>query len=96
MNQQEKIQELKNNPQQAKMLNEVMKIVNEAIKAEVPVFMKLVQFDAMKEIQKMAGKDKAADKASPEAELTKQLDEIMNQIGKDLDKQIIAKFASLK
>ena len=78
------------------MLNEIMKIVNEAVKAETPVFMKLVQFDALKEIQKLAGQNEAADKASPEAELTKQLDEIMNQIGKDLDKQIIAKFASLK
>lgn len=78
------------------MLNEVMKIVNEAVKAETPVFMKLVQFDALKEIQKMAAKEKADEKTSAEGMLTKQLDEILNQIGKDLDKQILTKFASLK
>ena len=58
------------------MLNDVMTIVNDAVKAEMPVFMKLVQFDAMKEIQKKAAQDKTADKASLEGVLAKQLDEM--------------------
>jgi len=96
MTQQEKVQELKNNPQQARMLNEVMKIVNGAIKAEMPVFLKLVQFDAMKELQKEAAKDTATGKPSFEGKLTKDLDQIIGQIGRDLEKQIIAKFESIK
>ena len=96
MNQQEAIQELKNNPQQARMLNEVFQIISDAVRAEMPVFMKLVQIDALNEIQKKAAENKVGDKASPEAELTKQLDGIMKQVNKDLEKQIIAQFASLK
>ena len=94
MNQQEAIQELKNHPQQAEMFNEVLKIISNAIKAEMPVFMKLVQIDALTEIQKKAAGNKVSDR--PEALLTKQLDEILKQIDKDLEKQIAAKFASVK
>ena len=96
MDQKETLQELKNNPQQAKQLNEVFKIINEAVKAEMPVFLKLVQFDAMKELQKKAVQDKAGEQNSPEGRLTENLDAIMKQIGADLEKQIIARFESLK
>ena len=96
MAQKDMIQKLKDNPQQAKQFNEVLKTINEAVKAEMPVFLKLVQFDTMKELQKKAAQDKVGDKASPEAQLTESLDAIMKQIGQDLEKQIIAKFESLK
>ena len=96
MTQQEALKELKENTQQAKQLNEVIKIVNEAIKAEMPVFMKLVQFDAMKEIHKKAAQDKEHGDASTEGTLTAQLDTILKQINEDLKKQIIGKSESLK
>jgi len=96
MNQQEAVQALKNNQQQAEMFNEVLKIISDAIKAEMPVFRKLVQFDALSAIQKKAAGDKVADKPSNEAELTKVLDGILKQVDKDLEKQIAAKFASVK
>ena len=62
----------------------------------MPTFMKLIQFDAMKEIQKKAEQDKSCDKASPAGQLVDELDAMMKQINADLEKQIIAKFESLK
>lgn len=48
------------NEQQAKQFNAVATFVNEAIKNNMPVFMKLVQMDVLKSIQDKAVADKVA------------------------------------
>ena len=48
------------NEQQTKQFNAVATFVNEAIKNNMPVFMKLVQMDVLKSIQDKAVADKVA------------------------------------
>ena len=96
MAQQDMIKELKANEQQAKQFNYVATLVNDAVKKEMPVFMKLVQFDVLSEIQKKASEDKLTNNNSAEKQLTESLDKILGQINKDLEKEIIKKFESIK
>ena len=96
MNQAENIKTLKENEQQAKQLNEVLKMVNEAVKKEMPTFLKLVQFDVLAEIQKKAVADGLESKNTAEKQLTQDLDKVMGQINKDLEAQIEKKCAELK
>ena len=96
MEQQNKVDELKNNPRQAKQFNAVAEVVNEAIKKEFPVFLKLVQFDTMVEIQKKLAADKVGEADSPEKQITESLDQIISQIGKDLEAQLTKHFDALK
>ena len=96
MGQAEKIATLKENKQQALQFNEVVTFVDEAIKKEMPTFMKLVQFDVLKEIQKKAVKDGLENKNNAEKQLTADFDSIFAQINKDLYAQITKKCAELK
>ena len=96
MAQQDMLKELKANEQQAKQFNHVATLVNDAVKKEMPVFMKLVQFDVLTEIQKKASDDKLTNNNAAEKQLTESLDKILGQINKDLEKEIIKKFESIK
>ena len=96
MSQQEMVNKLKENSQQAKQFNSVAECVNAAIKKEMPVLIKLVQFDVLTEIQKKAGADKLTNNNLAEKELTDTLDKIFSQVNKDLEKEIDKKFGALK
>ena len=96
MGQKENLAVLKENKQQAAQFNAVVTFINEAIKKEMPTFIKLVQFDVLKEIQKKAVADGLENKNSAEKQLTTTLDEILGQINKDLEAQIIKKCEELK
>ncbi|MBR4622431.1 MAG: hypothetical protein IKO44_02720 [Ruminococcus sp.] len=90
------IQKIKENQQQAKQLNEVMNIINEAFKKEMPVYMKLVQFDVMSKFSADALKDSSVSNGDSMKQLTQDLDKILAQINADLKKQIMMKSAELK
>lgn len=90
----DKIAELNNYPGQAKQMNELLQIINKSILKEFPTFLKLVQYDTMTEVQKKAVADGKVDKAAKQ--LTDGMDAILNQVGKDLEKQIKAKMAELQ
>lgn len=94
--QQTKIEELKKNPQQAKQFNEIAKILDKAVKAEFSTFIKLVQFDTMTELHKLAVKDNISDAENPEKQVTDLIDQIVKQIGTDIEKQIAKKFEEIK
>lgn len=96
MSQQEMVKKLQENSQQAKQFNSVAEIVNEAVRKEMPVFMKLVQFDVLTAIQKKAVADNLTNNNPGEKELSEVLDKIFGQINKDLEKEITKKFADLK
>ena len=96
MGQKENLESLKENKQQAVQFNAVVTFINEAIKKEMPTFMKLVQFDVLVEIQKKAVSDGLENKNTAEKQLTASLDEILAQINKDLEAQIIKKCEELK
>ena len=96
MAQQDMLKELKANEQQAKQFNYVATLMNDAVKKEMPVFMKLVQFDVLTEIQKKASDDQLTNNNAAEKQLTESLDKILGQINKDLEKEIIKKFESIK
>ena len=96
MTQAEMKAKLAENPQQAKQFNEVVKILDEAIKKEMPTFRKLVQFDVLAEIQKKAVADGLKNNNAGEKEITDTLDTMLKQIFKDLDAQITQKCKSLK
>lgn len=90
----DEINELKKYAGQTKQMNELLEIINANIKKEFPTFLKLVQYDTIEEVQKKALKE---GKNSKEAkQLTEGMDAIINQIGKDLEKQIKAKMAATK
>ena len=90
------IQKIKENQQQAKQLNEVMNIINEAFKKEMPVYMKLIQFDVMSKFSADALKDSSVSNGDSMKQLTQDLDKILAQINADLKKQIMMKSAELK
>ncbi|WP_029320738.1 hypothetical protein [Butyrivibrio sp. AE3004] len=96
MNQAEALKELQSNEQQAKQFNMVAAFMNEAVRNNMPVFMKLVQFDVLKAIQEKAVEDKVAGENTSEKQLTEALDSLLGQINKDLEAQIIKKFEELK
>ena len=96
MNQEEAIKALKDNPQQAKQFNQVVQFINDAIKAEFPTFIKLVQFDVLSKIQKKAADDKLANNNPAEKQLTETLDGILKQVGNNLESSIIKQFSDLK
>ena len=96
MTQAEMIAKIKENPQQAKQFNEVLTIINNAIKKEMSTFMKLVQFDVLSEIHKKAAAEGVKNNNASEKEITETLDTIIKQIGKDLEAQIVKKCESLK
>ena len=96
MNQTEILEKVKGNEQQAKQLNEVLTLVSDAVKKEMPTFMKLVQFDVLVEIQKKAVSDGVTNNNSGEKQLTEDIDKIFAQINKDLEAQIIKKCEELK
>ena len=96
MSQQEMVKKLQENSQQAKQFNVVAECVNDAVKKEMPVFMKLVQFDVLTAIQKKAVSDKVTNNNPGEKQLTEALDQIFGQINKDLEKEIFKKFGELK
>ena len=96
MTQKEMVEKLKSNPQQAKQFNEVATFINEALKKEMPVLMKLVQFDVLAEIQKKAVADGLNNTNSGEKLLTEALDKILDQVNKDLQKQIFTSCEKLK
>ena len=74
----------------------VAAFMNEAVRNNMPVFMKLVQFDVLKAIQEKAVEDKVAGENTSEKQLTEALDSLLGQINKDLEAQIIKKFEELK
>ena len=96
MNQLEALKELKGNAQQAKQFNVVAEFINDALKKEMPVLMKLVQFDVLAEIQKKAVADGVENANSGEKQLTKALDGMLSQINKDLEDQIFKACEKLK
>lgn len=96
MTQTEMLGKLKDNKQQADQFNAVAVFINEAIKKEMPTFMKLVQFDVLAEIQKKAASDNLQNCNTAEKQLTETLDQILGQINKDLEAQIDKKLAALK
>jgi hypothetical protein len=96
MNQAEALKELQSNEQQAKQFNMVATFMNEAVRNNMPVFTKLVQFDVLKAIQEKAVEDKVAGENTSEKQLTEALDSLLGQINKDLEAQIIKKFEELK
>ena len=96
MGQKENFESLKENKQQAVQFNAVVTFINEAIKKEMPTFMKLVQFDVLTEIQKKAVANGLENKNTAEKQLTTALDEILGQINKDLESQIVKKCEELK
>ena len=96
MNQQETINKIKENAQQAKQFNDVAVYLNEALKKEMPVFMKLVQFDILTEIQKKAVADGLKNNNPGEKQLTEDLDKMLSQINKDLKEQIFKSCEKLK
>ena len=96
MNQNEALKELQANEQQAKQFNMVATFMNEAVRNNMPVFMKLVQFDVLKAIQEKAVNDKVGGENANEKQLTQALDSLLGQINKDLEAQIIKKFEELK
>ena len=96
MSQKEMVEQLKNNTQQAKQFNEVATFINDALKKEMPVLMKLVQFDVLAQIQKKASADGLKNSNSGEKQLTETLDKMLSQINKELEKQIFNSCEKLK
>lgn len=96
MAQKEMLEQLKNNPQQAKQFNEVATFINDALKKEMPVLMKLVQFDVLAEIQKKAVADGLKNSNPGEKQLTETLDKMLSQINKELQNQIFNSCEKLK
>ena len=96
MDQKETLAKLKENDRQAKQLNEVLTLISDAIKKEMPTYMKLVQFDVLAELQKKAVADGVTNNNSAEKQLTQDLDKIFAQINKDLETQIIKKCEEIK
>ncbi|MBR5089250.1 MAG: hypothetical protein IK093_07475 [Ruminiclostridium sp.] len=92
----ETLEQLKGNPQQAKQFNEVATFINDALKKEMPVLMKLVQFDVLAEIQKKAIADGLKNANSGEKQLTETLDKLLGQVNKDLLNQISKACEKLK
>jgi hypothetical protein len=96
MVQKEMVEKLKSNPQQAKQFNDVAAYINDALNKEMPVLMKLVQFDVLAEIQKKAVADGLKNANTGEKQLTETLDKMLAQINKDLKAQIIKACENLK
>ena len=96
MAQKEMLEQLKSNTQQAKQFNEVATFINDALKKEMPVLMKLVQFDVLAEIQKKAAADGLKNSNSGEKQLTETLDKMLSQINKELQNQIFNSCEKLK
>ena len=96
MNQTEALNELKSNQQQAKQFNMVATFINEAVRNNMSVFMKLVQFDVLAEIQKKAAADGLKNSNSGEKQLTETLDKMLSQINKELQNQIFNSCEKLK
>ena len=95
MNQQEALAQLSENEQQRKQFNDVAKMLDAAISKEMPVFMKLVQFDVMSGIQKKVQAD-GVDAGKATGQLTETLDKILKQVNDDLKSQIDKQLKNLQ
>ncbi len=93
-NQEQKLVQIKKDERTQKMLNELLPVINKAIKDNFGAYAKMVQADVTNYILLNAIKDGIID--SDLALCSKQINETITQIGKDLEKQALAKFAQVK
>jgi LPS O-antigen subunit length determinant protein (WzzB/FepE family) len=96
MNQQEAVNKLKENPQQAKQFNEVAGYLNDAVKKEMATFAKLVQYDVLVQMQKKAVSDGVNFDSKSMNDLAKTINDIVTQINADLEKEFAKKFKEIQ
>lgn len=90
----DKLKELEKDPYTLKQHDQIIGVINDAIRNNMGTYKKLVQMDVMKELNAKCDADGVK---SERVEFSNDiLDEIMKQVNKDLEKQIMAQFASLK
>ena len=85
---------MKENTQQAKQLNVMLEIVNNAFRNNMSNYIKIVQMDVMKEFNaRCDGDGVGGDRVKFSHGV---MDPIMKQVNADLEKQIMEQFKKLK
>ena len=96
MEKSEIMSKLEKNAKQKKQLDDLSKLINDAVKKEMPVYKKLVQFDVMAEVQKLAGADGLTDAEGKMSKVTKELDAMMKQFDNDVRESMKKHFENMK
>ena len=94
MNQEELIGALQEDGTQQKQLNVMFGVVDEAFRKNMPIFVKLVQMDVMKEFNARCDADGVGGDRVKFSHGV--MDPVMKQVDKDLEAQIMGQFKRLK
>ena len=90
----DKVAVLKSNKQQQMMLNELLPVINKAIKDNFVAYAKMIQCDVTSFVDRKAVADGVIGKDY--VQFATDINALVIQIGKDLEKQMMNKFAAIQ